>query len=581
MSPPMLSPKGKLAMGGIALLMALVMLPNLIWLGYSHSPWIWVEGLLLPAVLLAALFALLGRWLWLACVLLTPFSILAPIEIYFVAKYHVPSTPQTIATLMATNVQEASGYLGHFLILAFLLPVSAGALSLLAGWWTFQSRLQWAGRARTWIAVIAIATPLVSSAVGFAVAKGPINERAHNAGLPLAGLAEAVESGFPFGIVQRYAAYQQAWDRMRYSASRFKNFSFHARREDIHVGAQQVYVLVIGESSARDHWQIFGYDRSTNPMLSKTTNLVPITRMVTSWPDTILAVPLLLTRKPITSRSPEWKEPSFLPAMQEAGFQTWWISNQYPIGKFDSPVAIYAYEAEHVIWVNHSATWNNPGSPDGDLVPALQRLLIGSKGDLFIVLHMMGSHMSYDYRYPATFALFRPTQSDVGVTAPNNMRVRNSYDNTILYTDHVLAKIIDVLKRSGAVTALWYESDHGEKLPSATCDKGGHGFGTRSEYEIPAFFWYSTAYAKNFPQRITLLRANASIPSLSASTFETMIDMADVSFPSHDESWSLFSSKWQFHSRLVNQFWETDFDHASAGKLCGILMPADRPTSKQ
>jgi len=570
----------KFALLALALLIALLMLPNLIWLAYSHALTTWIAALVLPMALLAALFALLGRWPWLACLLLAPFALLAPIETYFVAEYHVPSTLATIATVMATNVQEALSYLGYLAVLAVLLPVFAGALALLAAWLIFRSRLHWTGRARAWVAAIAIATPLVSSMVGFAVANGPFSNRTRSAALPLATLADVTESGFPFGIVQRYVAYRQAWDQMRSSATAFKNFSFHARRADTRVNARQVYVLVIGESSARDHWQLFGYNRPTNPELSSQQDLIPITRMVTSWPDTILAVPLLLTRKPITSRSPDWKEPSFLPAMQEAGFQTWWISNQYPIGQFDSPVAIYAYEARHVVWVNHSATWNNPGSPDGDLVPALKRALNSSTGDLFIVLHMMGSHMGYDYRYPATFARFRPTQSDAGSGASRDARARNSYDNTIVYTDHVLSRIIDVLNHSGAVTALWYESDHGEKLPSATCDKSGHGLGTRPEYQIPALFWYSNAYAMDFPERVATLRANADKRSLSASTFETMIDMAGITFPGRDESWSLFSPKWAFHPRIVSQFWQTDFDHAMVGKKCGVLMPADMQTSR-
>jgi glucan phosphoethanolaminetransferase (alkaline phosphatase superfamily) len=280
----------------------------------------------------------------------------------------------------------------------------------------------------------------------------------------------------------------------------------------------------------------------------------------------------MLTRKPITSSNPGWKEPSFLPALQEAGYETWWISNQYPIGRYDSPVAMYAYEAQHVVWLNHTADWDNPGAYDGALVTALHNALQRSDHDLFLVLHMMGSHLQYDFRYPPAFAHFRPLQSDAPGSVSKDQRIRNSYDNSILYTDHVLAAIIDVLKQSGAVTALWYESDHGEVLPSPTCDKQGHGMGTWHEYEIPALFWYSDAYARDFPQRVAALRANADKRTLSADTFESLIDMAGVTFPTHDKTWSLFSPAWQYRVRMVSQFWSTDFDHATFGK-CGIVMP--------
>jgi hypothetical protein len=96
--------------------------------------------------------------------------------------------------------------------------------------------------------------------------------------------------------------------------------------------------------------------------------------------------------------------------------------------------------------------------------------------------------------------------------------------------------------------------------------------GTWHEFEIPALFWYSDAYARDFPQRVAALRTNADKRTLSADTFESLIDMAGVTFPTHDETWSLFSPAWRYRARTVSQFWSTDFDHATLGK-CGIVMP--------
>ena len=52
----------KPALAAIALLIALLMLPNLIWLVHSHGLITWIAALVLPATLLVVLFALLGRW---------------------------------------------------------------------------------------------------------------------------------------------------------------------------------------------------------------------------------------------------------------------------------------------------------------------------------------------------------------------------------------------------------------------------------------------------------------------------------------------------------------------------------------
>ena len=183
-------------------------------------------------------------------------------------------------------------------------------------------------------------------------------------------------------------------------------------------------------------------------------------------------------------------------------------------------------------------------------------------------------HLQYDYRYPAAFKQYRPTLSDTGSDAPTGVKMQNSYDNTILYTDHVLAQVIDVLRQSNAVTALWYESDHGEMLVTPTCDLAGHGIGTIYEYEIPAFFWYSDAYANDFPSRLTTLRDNAGKRTMSADTFASLIDMAGVDLPDQDETRSLFSPLWQYRPRIVtSNIWRTDLDKAVIGKKCPFVMP--------
>jgi hypothetical protein len=94
-----------------------------------------------------------------------------------------------------------------------------------------------------------------------------------------------------------------------------------------------------------------------------------------------------------------------------------------------------------------------------------------------------------------------------------------------------------------------------------------------AEYEIPALFWYSDAYGQHFPQRVTALRANAGKRTLSANTFESLIDMAGVTFPTHDERWSLFSPQWHYHTRWVAQTRHIDFDTARFDKTCERVLP--------
>ncbi|MDE2054541.1 MAG: phosphoethanolamine transferase [Xanthomonadaceae bacterium] len=569
----MSSLKRKFALLAIALLIVLLMLPNLVWLAHDHTLSVWTAALLLPLAMLTVLFALLGRWPWLSCLLLAPFALLAPLEFYYVAQYHHPTSAQIIATIIATNPLEIREYFGHLIPLLALALLAGLAVALLAAWTSSRAHLRWHGATRISVLCLGVAVALVPLAVGYATARHKAAETSDSASAPLHVYGDAIEDGFPFGVVPRVVEYRHEWDRMRTEAAKFKAFRFHARRAGPSLHQRQVYVLVIGESSRRANWQLFGYDRATNPELSKLSNVVPLTRFITTWPESIAAIPMILTRrKPEMAWDAPWHEASVLRAMAEAGYETYWISNQQAIGEFDSPVSMYAYEAEHVEWLNH-ASWTAPGSYDEDLVRPLKDALRASNKDLFIVLHMMGSHVKYDYRYPPAFEHWKPTQLSPPGDGNNIERARNSYDNSILYTDHVLAQVIDTLKSSGAVTALWFESDHGEVIPTPTCDKEGHGVGTVPEYEIPALFWYSDSYQQHFPQRIATLRAHSGKRTLSADTFESLIDMAGVTFPTHDETWSLFSPQWHYHTRWVAQTRHIDFDTARFDKTCERVLP--------
>ncbi len=564
-------PRSLRARIALAALIVWVMLPNLVWLWMGSGAVVWISALIVPGILLLVLFAILGSRLWLCCLLLSPFAVLAPVEAFYVGAYGHPSTAQILATVVATNLREVWEYLGATLFLIALSMLAGLALAVVATWWCARSGLCWHQRSRTWVLAGAMTFSIVVFAIGAITTSGSLAVRARAGVGTLHGLTDPIEASFPFGVFTRIAEYRREWHAMRASAARLETFRFRAQRIDS-VHQRQVYVLVIGESSRRDHWQLFGYPRVTNPELTKIPNLVPIPDLTSSWPASVMAIPMLLTRKPPTDRDLIWKEASILRAMQEAGFDTYWISNQMSIGVFDSPVSTYALEAMHVEFLNH-VSWKSPGSYDGDLLQPLRDALHDSGNDLFIVLHMMGSHGNYDFRYPESYKRFQPTLFDDDASTSKFELRRNSYDNTILYTDHVLAQIIDTLRTTQVVAALWYESDHGEDLPTPTCTLDGHGNGTSHDFEIPALFWYSDAYAANFPQQLAALRMNADKRVMSANTFESLIDMAGLDFASHDRSMSLFSAQWRYRPRLVTGIASIDIDKADRSKRCDLLLP--------
>jgi len=120
----------------------------------------------------------------------------------------------------------------------------------------------------------------------------------------------------------------------------------------------------------------------------------------------------------------------------------------------------------------------------------------------------------------------------------NTQRIYNSYDNSILYTDHLIAEVIRVLRaEKDTVSTMWYTSDHGEDLISESCKFAGHGNGTASDYPVPSVFWYSDAYAQTFGPQLAQLRGHTAVKATTENFFESLIDMAGLDFPGHDPSW--------------------------------------------
>jgi glucan phosphoethanolaminetransferase (alkaline phosphatase superfamily) len=294
------------AWAAVSALILVIMLPNLIWLHIGHGLMTWISGLVIPSLLLAFLFAVFGKRIWMACMLLIPAAILAPIEAIYIATYLHPTDAEILATLVATNPREIDEYLGSALI-PISVSITAGLLlSLLAARWSWQSRICWRHRSQAWVIATIITLPLAACVVSFSITKGNASARWQASGYTISGLIDSVEPGYPFGLYQRVAEYRQEWQQMRIDASRLDAFRFYAHHASATV-QRQVYVLVIGESSRRDHWQLFGYSRATNPKLINVQNLIPIPDMMTSWPASLTAIPQLLTRKPITDGNIVWK----------------------------------------------------------------------------------------------------------------------------------------------------------------------------------------------------------------------------------------------------------------------------------
>ena len=297
-------------------------------------------------------------------------------------------------------------------------------------------------------------------------------------------------------------------------------FSYEAERT-AEVPGREVYVYIIGEASRAMNWQLYGYGRETNPLLSQEEGLVVFRDVLTQSNTTHKSVPLILSSG-ATDEHDELYRRKGLPALfNEAGFDTWFISNQSRQGAM---IDHLAHDAKHLIYIR---------SPrhDTQLLDEMRKAIEKSTSrKLFFILHCYGSHFSYHQRYPREFAYFQP-DNDVAIAKQHRPMLVNAYDNSVRYTDYVLSRIIDYLgSLENTSSALLYCADHGEDLIDDHRERFLHASPTTTAYQlyVASLAWFSESYRERFPEKVAAAEANATAPATTHALFHTMADMASI-----------------------------------------------------
>lgn len=322
-------------------------------------------------------------------------------------------------------------------------------------------------------------------------------------------------------------------------------FSYHAqptRSKDM----KEVYVVVIGETSRADNWELFGYDRPTNPLLSKRSGVIAMPRTLSEINTTHKSVPMLLSYLHSQNFGDSVAETrSMFAAFNECGYQTAFVSNQRRNRNY---IEYFGEEASSVKFLTDSGA----NVMDIDLVTNMNRIIETSPSNkLFIVLHAYGSHFEYRKRYPANMAYFKP-ESNAEASRLNRSELINAYDNTIRYTDMVLDSVVSSLEQLHIPSAMVYVSDHGEDIFDDSRNRFLHSSPVPTYWQIhvPFVIWTSDEYQSQYSDVVGNIRANAGYNvSSSLSLFHTVMDICGIKTPYYRASCSLASSQYQEPSR--------------------------------
>ena len=322
--------------------------------------------------------------------------------------------------------------------------------------------------------------------------------------------------------------------------------SLQAIGEDVRPGpsyaGQQrapLVLLVVGETARAANFSLGGYARKTNPeleQLQKEGGLAYFSAVRSCGTNTQASVPCMfshLGKKAFESGNQPFE--NLLDVLQRAGLAVLWLDNQSGCKGLCARVS----QAD-------TRNLEIPGlcaggeCQDEVLLRGLDERIaaldpVRRARGVVVVMHQMGSHgPAYYRRAPAAYKKFLPECASNTLQDCPREHLVNAYDNSLVYTDHVLSEIVrwlDQKSREGKVdTALVYVSDHGESLGEYNLYLHGLPYAIAPDFQthVPMLAWLSGAMQKRTGIRVDCLRQNASVPLSHDNLFHAMLGLLDL-----------------------------------------------------
>ena len=293
-------------------------------------------------------------------------------------------------------------------------------------------------------------------------------------------------------------------------------------------------VFIIGESLRASSMQVNGYERATTPLLCKEKNAVSMSNIYSDYNLTHLSIPHFMTRSDEKHPDRAYNERSFISLMKRAGYSTAWLANQESIKSF----VYFIKECDRVKYVSSGkVSYIYEKWLDTDLLPYYDEELQRPAARKLIILHTVGSHWYYNTHFTDEYEKYKPITDSKILSSNTFEQIRNSYDNSILFSDYFWNQVINRLRNRNAV--LIYLSDHGECM-----GEDGyfiHGSVDNEPQHLPGcFIWYSDEYARRYPQKVKSLRSNKDKRYKSYFLFHSILDAADIKSGYINNSMNIF-----------------------------------------
>ena len=292
-------------------------------------------------------------------------------------------------------------------------------------------------------------------------------------------------------------------------------------------------LLVLGETGRSGNFAVNGYARPTTPELSGEH----IASQRNAWAcgtSTATAVPCMfsnLGHQAYDSRLANYE--GLMDVLQHAGLAVLWLDNQSGCKGV----------CDRIPNVNTSQL-KVPGLCDSGecfdeiMLQGLDERIAALSAErrakgVVVVLHQMGSHgPAYFKRSPAAFKKFTPECKDNALQNCTQEGLVNAYDNSIVYTDHLLASSIRWLKSQApsSAPALLYVADHGESLGEKNLYLHGMPYSLAPDVQkrVPWVTWLSPAFEQRNQVTTECLKQQLDAPISHDNYFHSVLGLMHV-----------------------------------------------------
>ncbi len=316
-----------------------------------------------------------------------------------------------------------------------------------------------------------------------------------------------------------------------------------------YAGQQQApwLVLVVGETARAANFGLGGYARDTTPQLRALQaegNLSYFTQVRSCGTHTQASVPCMFSHHGKEAHeSSDDRYENLLDVLQRAGLGVVWIDNQSGCkGVCDRVPSSATRDLEDPKWCAQGECF------DEAMLGDMQRQLAAmpperKRQGVVVVLHQMGSHgPAYHRRTPPAFKAFTPECTSNTLQDCTREALVNTYDNSIRYTDHLLARTVTWLKTQTASTALLYVSDHGESLGENNLYLHGlpYALAPVEQKHVPMLAWLSPAMQQRTGVQTRCLNGQAQQPLTHDNLFHSVLGLMDVQTEAYQPKLDLF-----------------------------------------